>query len=49
MWMRGRFCENVLHDASGQFACMLILFENDQHGHTGFDGRTGFSIHRIIL
>src|ERR1043165_5202322 len=37
MWVMRRFGENIFDNAFGQFACALILFQNDQHGHTGFN------------
>ena len=47
VWMRWGFCKNVLHNATGQLAGALILFQDDQYGHARFDGGAGLSIHRI--
>lgn len=49
MWMVGRFGENILDDAPGQLARALILLEDDEHGHAGFNGRAGLSIHDNFL
>jgi hypothetical protein len=43
-----RLGENILDDAFGQFACALILFQDDQHGHAGFDAGAGLSVHPVI-
>ena len=32
----GRTGENIFDDAFGQFACTLILFEDDHHRGAGF-------------
>lgn len=37
MRMRGRFGEDVFDDAPGQFACALVLLEDDENGKPGFD------------
>jgi hypothetical protein len=42
-----RLGENILDDAFGQFACALILFQDDQHGHAGFDAGAGLSVHPV--
>jgi len=49
MWMVGRFGEDILDDAPGQLARALILLEDDEHGHAGFNGRAGLSIHDNFL
>ena len=46
MRMGWRLRENILHDTFGQFAGALVLFQDDEHGHTGLDGRASLSIHK---
>src|SRR6266498_5237477 len=48
MRMSRRFCENIFHDTFGQFACTLILLQDDQHSHTRFDGRASLSVHKYF-
>jgi hypothetical protein len=40
----GRFGQDVLDNAARQFARSLILFQYDQHGHTGFYVGAGLSV-----
>ena len=44
MRMSRRLGENILDDAFCQFAGALILFQNDQHGHAGFNVRASLSV-----
>ena len=39
------FGENVLDNALGQFTRALILLQDDEHRHAGFDVRTRLTIH----
>ena len=48
MRMRWGFCENILHNAPGQFAGALILFQDDQHGQAGFDGGARLPVHKVL-
>lgn len=43
------FGENVFHNAFGQFARTLILFQDDEYGYAGLDGGAGLSVHYILL
>lgn len=47
VWVIGRFSENVLDDALGQFAGTLILLQDDEYRHTGFDIGAGLSVHGL--
>lgn len=49
MWMRGRLGQDLPDDSFGQFTRALILLEDDQHRHAGFDLRAGLSIHQVIF
>jgi hypothetical protein len=39
------FREYILDDTFRQFAATLVLLQNDEHGHAGFDICAGLSIH----
>jgi hypothetical protein len=45
--MRGGFGKDILNDSPRQFACTLILFQDNQDCHTGFDVGTGLPIHEF--
>lgn len=47
--MGRRLGENLLHNPPGQLARALILLEDDQDGHAGFDGRAGLSVHDFSI
>src|SRR6188474_3525402 len=47
MWMRWGFCEDIFHNPLRQFAGALILLQNDEHSHTGFNGGAGLSVHYL--
>src|SRR5215212_5546405 len=49
MWMSGRFCEDILHDTPGQFSGRLILLQDNENRHAGFNGGAGLSVHGMVL
>jgi hypothetical protein len=49
MRMGRRFGENIFNDPFRQFAGALILLQDDQHGHTGFDRRASLSVHDFSI
>ena len=45
MRMVRRFCENIFHNAFGEFTRALILLQDDEYGHAGFYVRSFLSVH----
>jgi len=43
--MSRRVGKDIFDDAFGQFAGGLILFQNDQYRHAGFDVRASLAVH----
>jgi len=47
MRMIRRFRQDIFDNTPGQFASALILFQDNQHGHTWLDVCAGLSIHSL--
>src|SRR5688572_12014261 len=47
--VRRRLRENLFYHPFGEFTGALILLEDDEHGHTGFDRRAGLSVHDFSI
>src|SRR6185295_3690636 len=45
MRMSRRFGENIFDNTLRQFACALILFQDDEHGYAGFNGGASLTVH----
>ena len=49
MRMGWGFGENVLDNTLRQFASALILLQDNEHGHAGFEGGASLSVHKMSI